>query len=127
MEAPAGDPQRVKLLLDEMWSPGIAEALRERGHDATAVAERPELRGQPDEVIFREALGQDWVIVTENVADYRLLAADALRAGLRAPACIYTSNRAWPRANPGTAGRLIVALDALLSDRAAIEGEYWLD
>ncbi len=42
----------MKLLLDEMWSPAIAAALRERGHDVVAVAERSDLRGKPDDVIF---------------------------------------------------------------------------
>ncbi len=45
----------MKLLLDEMWPLAIAVELRRRGHDVTAVAERLDLRGQPDEVIFATA------------------------------------------------------------------------
>ena len=117
----------MKLLLGEMWSPGIAEALRTRGHTVTAVAEHPDLRTQPDEVIFEWALAEGWAIVTEDVADYRMLAAEALNAGVESPTLVFTSSRAWPRANPGTAGRLITTLDTLLSERATLEGEYWLD
>ena len=73
MDAPAGDPPRVRLLLDEMWPPAVAEALRERGHDAMAVAEYPELRRKPDAVIFEHARAEGWVIVAEDVADYRKL------------------------------------------------------
>ncbi len=116
----------MKLLLDVMCSPGIAEALRTRGHTVVAVAEHPDLRTQP-EVIFEWALTEGWAIVTEDVADYRMLAAEALNAGVESPTLVFTSSRAWPRANPGTAGRLITTLDTLLSERATLEGEYWLD
>ena len=117
----------MKLLLDEMWAPAIAQALRDRGHEVVAVAERLDLRGLPDEAIFDAALAEGWVIVTENVVDYRPLAADAMRAGRPHPGLIFTSNRAYPRANRRTAGRLVAALDHLLSTREAIETEHWLD
>ena len=71
----AGAARKVRLLLDEMWPPAIAEALRERGHDVEAVAERRDLRGKPDEAIFEEALARGCAIVTENVVDYRPLAS----------------------------------------------------
>ena len=116
----------MKLLLDEMWPPAIAVALRERGHDVVAVAERGELRGMADEAIFAEAQAQGRVIVTENVMDYRPLAAAATRAGRIYQGLIFTSNRAYPRVNGRTAGRLVVALDTLLTTRDAIEGEHWL-
>ena len=117
----------MRLLLDEMWPPAIARALRERGHDAVAVAERPDLRGQPDEVIFSEALAESRAIVTENVVDYRPLASAALRAGRDSPTLIFTSNRAHPRASRRTAGRLVMALDTLLTDEDELAGEYWLE
>ena len=116
----------MRLLLDEMWPPAVAVALRERGHDVVAVAERPDLRGQPDEVIFAEALADDRAIVTENVVDFRPLAAEALRAGRTSPTLILTSNRAYPRASSHTAGRLVMALDRLLATRSSLEGEHWL-
>ncbi len=116
----------MKLLLDEMWAPAIAEALRDRGHEVVAVAGRGDLRGLPDEAIFDAALAEGWVIVTENVVDYRPLAADAVRAGRAHPALIFTSNRAYPRASRRTAGRLVSALDSLLTTRDTIESEHWL-
>ena len=127
MDAPAGDPPRVRLLLDEMWPPAVAEALRERGHDAMAVAEYPELRTKPDAVIFEQALREGWAIVTEDVADYRMLAAKARDDGREAPAFVFTSPRAWPRGRQPMIGRLVTALDALLNEPAGPEGEYWLD
>ena len=117
----------MKLLLDEMWPPAIAAALRERGHDVVAVAERSDLRGKLDEVIFAEALADARAIVTENVVDYRPLASAAIRAGRPSPTLIFTSNRTYPRAVRRTAGRLVVALDTLLSTRGSLEGEHWLE
>ena len=92
-----------------------------------AVAELPELRGSSDEAIFREARRQGRVIVTENVLDYRPLAARAVRSGRTHPGLIFTSNRAFPRAKRRTAGRLVLALDALLSTGEGVVGEQWLD
>jgi hypothetical protein len=37
------EPALARLLLDEMFSPVIANALRELGHDVTCVAEQPGL------------------------------------------------------------------------------------
>ena len=126
MATGASAARPVKLLLDEMWPPAIAEALRGRGHEVVAVAERRELRGMPDEAIFEEAQAEGWVIVTENVVDHRPLAAAAIRAGRAYPALIVTSNRAYPRAHRRAAGRLVAALDALLTTHDAIDGEHWL-
>ena len=117
----------MKLLLDEMWSPAIAAALRDRGHDVWAVAERSDLRGKPDDVIFHHVQADGRAIVTENVVDYRLLASEVLRAGRRGPALIFTSNRAYPRASRRTAGRLVMALDSLLKAGRPLQAEHWLD
>ena len=116
----------MKLMLDEMWPPAIAEALRDRGHQVVAVAERRDLRGRPDQAIFEMAQAEGWVVVTENVVDYRPLAAAAMRAGRAHPALIFTSNRAFPRANRRTAGRFVAALVAFLTTRDEISGEHWL-
>ncbi len=114
----------MKLLLDEMWPPAVAEALRRRGHDVVAVAALPDLRGKSDEEIVEVALAEGRVIVTENVVDYRSLMAIAMRDGRDFPPLIFTSNRRWPRAK-GVVGRLIEALDALLTADEPITGEYW--
>lgn len=116
----------MKLLLDEMLWPEVAEELRRRGHDAEAVATRPDLRGAPDETLFVVGLAEGRAIVTENVRDFRRLATTAIHAGRDHPLLILTGNRRWPRANPGTLGRLVEALDALLTADDEIEGEHWL-
>ena len=126
MAPEAGTAPRLKLLLDEMLDPAIAERLSRRGHDVEAVAERPDLRTQPDSVILAAAEDEDRVIVTQDLGDFRVLAATEARSGRPHPALILISGRSWPRANQRTLGRLVTALDALLASGAAVEGEYWL-
>lgn len=116
----------MKLLLDEMWSPAVAEALRQRGHDVVAVAARRGLRSATDEAVAEAARAEGRAIVTEDVKGFRALATAAGHAGRGFPLLILTGNRRWPRANPGTVGRLVEALDALLTANDAIEGEHWL-
>lgn len=113
----------MKLLLDEMWPGSVAEQLRQRGHDVVAVVERPDLRGQPDDVVFATAQVEGRAVVTENVSDFLRLAAGASHhAGL-----VLTSNRRFPRGDARTIGRLVAALEALLSAQEPIAPfEYWL-
>jgi predicted nuclease of predicted toxin-antitoxin system len=117
----------VKLLLDEMWSPAIAQQLRRGGHYVEAVAERPELRGQPDEAIFAAAQAEDRAVVTENVIDYRPLAAQAMRRGSSHSGVIFTLSRTFPRDDNRTVGRMVRALHDLLASNPAPENfEAWL-
>lgn len=117
----------MKLLLDEMWPPEIAVQFRRRGHDVVAVAERPELRGQPDAVIFAMAQAEARAILTENVADYRPLAASELQQGRSHAGLIFTSNRRFPRHDPRTARRMVTALNEVLSNGLeAANLEHWL-
>ena len=110
-----------------MWPPAIAVQLRRRGHDVVAVAERPELRGQPDEVIFAAAQEEELAVLTENVVDYRPLAQERLARGESHAGLVLTSNRRFPRHDPRTAGRLVTALDLLLVSKLEItDTEHWL-
>jgi len=59
----------VKLLLDEHYSPAIAEQLQKRGYDVLPVAERSRiehahLRQQSDEELLRWARNEGRVLVT---------------------------------------------------------------
>lgn len=120
----------MKLLLDEPLSPEIARRLRDRGHDAVAVGECPELRGRPDRVHFESQPEQQRVIVTRDLADFRPLLADALRRGARTYGLVCLP-RSFALSREGI-GRLVDALDGLLqahpeTDAAiALGGEIWL-
>jgi hypothetical protein len=118
----------VKLLLDEMYPPVVAEQLRACGHDVVSVHDPDHrgLEGASDEEIFGAALAAERALVTENVPDYRRLESDALASGNVAPAMVFTSNRQFPRGEPGTTGRLVAALHTLLSEATTLQGSLFL-
>lgn len=71
----------MKALLDEQLSPEIAVLLRRDGHDVDAVADRDDLVGQSDRVVFEVAGSEDRAVVTNNIKDFRPLAAERLAQG----------------------------------------------
>jgi predicted nuclease of predicted toxin-antitoxin system len=71
----------VKALLDEQLSPRIAELLRDRGHDVQAVVERRDLAGWSDRLILEVAAAEERAVITNNVKDFRPLAAERLARG----------------------------------------------
>jgi predicted nuclease of predicted toxin-antitoxin system len=105
----------ARLLLDELFSPGIAAELCQRGHDVIAVADRPDLRAKSDEEIFAWASAERRWLLTENVKDFRPIMLRVLSAGSPGCGLLFTSSRAFPRSrkNPGPP---IDALHAWLTD-----------
>jgi predicted nuclease of predicted toxin-antitoxin system len=119
----------VKLLLDEMYPASVAEQLRSRGCDVVSVHD-PEYRwleGAPDDEVFAFAVKEGRALVTENVPDFRLLEADALARGERTPGLVFTTNRQFPRGDPGTIGRLVRALAALVVEAPAVATATFLN
>src|SRR6266849_4874773 len=116
-----------RLALDEMFSPAIAAALRELGHDVVAVAERVDLRSMTDDDLFAWASAEKRWLLTENVKDFRPIMLRALQAGTPTCGLLFTSSRAFPRSrkNPGP---LIRALHAWLTSGppAPPVSESWL-
>jgi uncharacterized protein DUF5615 len=114
-------PSREGLLLDEMFSPALAETLRVDGFDVISVAGHPVLAAASDAQVATWAAQDDRRVLTENVRDFVPLLAVA-EPPLR---LLLTSARRYPRSrkNPGP---LLEALrDWLTSDveRAPLE---WL-
>lgn len=110
----AGKQDPVQLVLDEMFSPTIAEALRDRGHRVVAVAERADLRSMTDEDLYAWAAEEGRWLLTENVKDFRPIMLRTLQSGGTTAARLFTSSRAFPRSrkNPGP---LIEAVHAWLT------------
>lgn len=117
----------VALLLDEMFSPAIAARLRERGHDVISVADDPDLRSMPDEVLWTWAGTRKRRLVTENVKDFRPLLHQAEESGDRVTALLFTSNRTFPRSRRSM-GPLVDSLHAWLCapDAGRRPTEDWL-
>lgn len=64
----------MRLLLDEMYPPALAQALQAGGITATTIIERG-LAGSSDPDVFAYAVAENYVLLTENVADYVAIAA----------------------------------------------------
>jgi predicted nuclease of predicted toxin-antitoxin system len=71
----------VRALLDEQLSPQIAILLRQAGYDVDAVADREDLVGRNDRIIFEAACSEGRAVVTNNIKDFRPLAAEWLAQG----------------------------------------------
>jgi hypothetical protein len=110
----------LRLLLDEHYSPKIAELLRERGHDAAAASERDDLRGAGDRDVWTVAVGERRAILTENVSDFVPLARESAANGERHFGVVFTSARSLPR-GAGTVGLYVESLDFLFREHAAVD------
>jgi predicted nuclease of predicted toxin-antitoxin system len=104
----------IQLLLDEMFSPRVAEALRERGNKVIALVERPEMRAMPDEEAFARAAARRCWLLTENVKDFQPIKLRALQANAPTAGLLFTSSRTFPRSRHHV-GPLIDALEAWLA------------
>ena len=126
MTGPGGDKPDA-LLLDEMFSPAIADGLAARGIDCRAVVADALLRALSDLEIFETALLEGRVIVTNNVPDFESLRRARDAAGGAIPGLIYTSDVTCPRTEAYVA-RLVTALaDAAAGhETASCGGVLWL-
>jgi predicted nuclease of predicted toxin-antitoxin system len=71
----------VRAILDEQLSPQIAVLLRLAGYDVDAVADREDLVGRSDRIILEIASSEGRAVVTNNIKDFRPLAAEWLAHG----------------------------------------------
>jgi Domain of unknown function (DUF5615) len=119
----------LRLLLDEMYPPAIAEQLHARGHDVDAVTARPELRALPDEELFGVAQQEQRAVVTENIADFSPIADRHDERGRAHHGLILVNPAKHPRGDPRTIGRLVTGLDDLLRahpSEAPMSLRHWL-
>ncbi len=87
----------MRLLLDEHYSPKIAEELRKRGHDVVSVKERGDLRGVSDRELWTRAAAGGRAVVTENVADFAVLLEQRLRNDEPAVPVVFVRKADLPR------------------------------
>lgn len=113
----------MKVILDEMHAPQIADALAAR-FDVVAVAATPELRGLADEDLLSHAAGNGRAVVTENVADFMPLAKQWASEGRPHSGLIFTNPKRFNRANLAYPGNLIAALEGFL-EGPPVEGDSW--
>lgn len=103
----------MKLYLDETVAPGVARALRDLGHDATAAAEHG-AEGASDAAQLARAMQGGRALVTFNVYDYIALAHAAASSGRKHAGIVLVDPRLLPPWNTEAAIR---ALDAFLREQ----------
>lgn len=120
----------MKLLLDEMLSPDIAEQLRRRGYDVVAVQERRELWGTSDEDLLRVvAFRENRVIVTVDLQDFLPIHAQVLSEGAHHHGFLAASPERYGRAKDdiGLWCKVLELYLATLPQNASLEDSYeWL-
>lgn len=119
----------MRLLLDEMYPPAIAEQLRKGAHDVDAVTLRAELRALPDPELFATAQREMRALVTENIADFSDIADSYDRRSDAHYGLVLVDPGKYQRGHPRTVGRLVTGLDRLLRARPENEANslrHWL-
>lgn len=104
----------MRLCLDEHYSPKIADQLRHKGHDAYAVAERPELRTLSDRDLWSHLQSERRALLTEDVADFIAFVHEAAAVGDDQWGLVFSSSSSLRRAK-NTLGAFVQRLDELLS------------
>lgn len=105
----------MKALLDEQLSPRIAALLRQRGYDVVAVVDRTDLVGRSDRIILEVAGSEMRAVVTNNIKDFRPLAAEWLAQGRTHPGLILL---------PSSRTRTRLAVAALADALEGLLGEH---
>ena len=109
----------MRLLLDEMYPPGLAAALRVHGIEAFTASELG-LAGRSDPDLLSTAFSEGYVVLTENVSDFARLAGERLTSGGHHPGVLTALSSRFSRRPDGIAAiaSAVVALaDEELDDR----------
>ncbi len=100
----------MKLLLDEMYPPTLAEALRAAGIETITVADL-QLRGGSDPEVFAAATAGGYVLLTENVGDFTRIAAEHSTSGAHHHGLLIALSSRFSR-RPSSATPLAAAITA---------------
>ncbi len=109
----------MRLLVDEMYPPALADGLRAAGIEATTVAALG-MAGSSDAQVFAAAVAGGYAVLTENVGDFTRIAAEHSVAGGRHDGLVIALASRFSRRPQGLPS-LIAAIEALantdLADR----------
>jgi Domain of unknown function (DUF5615) len=111
---------RRPLLLDEMFSGSIAQQLRRKGHDVTAVVADASLLALPDDQILARATTASRALVTANIKDFVSLDGHYRSTGQSHAGLILVSTKTFPQNRHFTTATAN-ALAALLDTTAKLQ------
>ncbi len=111
----------MRVFLDHHYPAVIAEQLRVLGLAAELLLER-DWHFLDDEVVLQACQAEGVTLVTNNVADFMVIARRWQVQGRSHSGLIFTSDRRWPRTRHGA-----VALAAALTELLGDEQREWVD
>jgi predicted nuclease of predicted toxin-antitoxin system len=100
----------LKLLLDEMYPLALARALHAVGIDAITIIELG-MAGTADPDVFAYSVAKNRPLLTENVADFVMIAADHSTTGARHPGLLIALSNRFSRRASGRAA-IVKAIQA---------------
>ena len=104
----------MKLLVDEMYPPALAEGLQAVRIDAVTVADLG-LSGSSDAEVFGAAVASGRAVLTENVSDFARIAAEHTTGGGHHDGVLIALSSRFSR-RPAGIRPLIAAIEAIQSD-----------
>jgi hypothetical protein len=105
----------VKILVDEMYPPTVADALRAAGIDTTTVADL-RLAGASDLEVFGAAVAGGYAVLTENVGEFTRIAAEHSNAGAHHNGVLIALSSRFSR-RPAGIPILIAAVQAIADEQ----------
>jgi hypothetical protein len=118
----------VKLALDHHYATQIAVQLRKRRCDVVAAIERG-WEAEDDETLLSLCTADKRALLTNNVADFAVIARRWAVQGRHHAGLIFTSDAGMPRSHH-TLGRYVTALQTLIrahpGDDAFTDRTHWL-
>jgi hypothetical protein len=115
----------MRLILDEHHSPKVATQLAKAGFDVVAAGSQAHTRNITDAELLEAATADDRVVVTENIADFVLLATQWAADGRRHPGVLLTHPDKFKRSKSSYPGSLMRALKAFLEGPPP-PGDSWV-
>ena len=109
----------MKLALDHHYSPRIAAALRDGGHDVVAAGEQG-WQTLDDDALLEICHAQQRALLTNDARDFSVIARQRMAEGRSHLGLVFTSDRSWPRTND-TIGVFVEALDRFMGERPGID------
>ncbi len=119
----------MRLLLDEVLSPVIAEQLRAQGGDVESVKGHPLRESLADRDVMDLARSECRALVTDNLVDFRPLHHEAIAPGGPGHFGMIFMSGGYRRTKADV-GRIVAALQAKLDEHPGetdlANGETWL-
>ena len=110
----------MKVALDHHYSPTIARELREHGHDVVAAVEVG-WEAEDDEPLLALCSKDGRTLLTNNVADFAVIARRWQVEGRAHQGLIFTSDSSLPRTR-NTIGRYVEAIAELMRANPGDDG-----